>query len=380
MGCGVYVLAVLGESPSVLTELLWWITVRERRPLAGIEAWGTSGGETLLRGLVQSDSWQRLQDATGPLPCLLPDSTPPDSSYGFRIHTFRLDNEPLTDVRTERHAALVSSVLHDRVRVLRRSLPGHIRLVGSLAGGRKTVSAALQTAFCLQARAEDRLVHVLLEPRMEAHLRQAGRLREFVKPSAAWEAESGVPVEQQVVVYDAPFPRVRYLLARRLGSVLDEMPWDEVWPLLDSNLACCAKAVLDRTGFQRWNYDIADMDTGRSLYSKPLGCRAGAILAALASAPAHASAASLVAWLDEHNVGWSPPSERGSDSVTRANSVRSAVTFLRKELEDIPVGLEQFCPPAQGFDLPHVEARWELSQAPFSGNENAPASTPRHHG
>ena len=79
-------------------------------------------------------------------------------------------------------------------------------------------------------------MHVVFDGRVEAALRGAGELGAYAVPEARWEALSGVAVEDQIVVYDVPFPRLRYLVPRRLSEVLETKPWAEVWPLLDANM------------------------------------------------------------------------------------------------------------------------------------------------
>ena len=350
-----YVFSVLGESPAVLSELLWWLCVKERAPIAGIEVWATGRGAERLRDLVASPAWAELERQTGPLPVLQPPGSEPDASHGFRVHVFQVDGVALDDVRSESESASVAARLHDRVRGLRSALAEHIDLVGSLAGGRKTVSASLQTAFCLQAGPRDRLVHVLLHPALEAELRQQGVLASFCAPSGEWVEPSSVPVDEQVLVYDVPFPRIRHLVPRRLADVLETMDWDEVWPALDANMGMDALARLTRTARERWTFEVVDSLTERVLYEKRLKARLGAMLAAMASASQESTAQDLIAWLDGHEVGWRPSASRGNSPQTRQSMLRSAASALRSELSDIPIGLERLGPPSQGFAMPHVE-------------------------
>lgn len=348
---GAYVVSVIGESPAVLSELLWWLCARERTSLAGIEVWATGRGAERLRAGVAGPAWEALQHLTGPLPMLLSDGTAPDASHGFRVHRFTCEGRVLDDVRTEQESAAVAATLHDRVRNLRTALGAHIDIVGSLAGGRKTVSASLQTAFCLQAGPTDRLVHVLLHAELEARLRAEGCMADFWAPEARWEALSGVPVQEQVQVYDVPFPRIRHLVPRRLGRALNELSWAQVWPVLDANMGLGAVARLERTARLRWAYRVLDPASGQVLYQTRLKARLGAMLAALASTPDDVSAGELVAWLDVNEVGWAPPSGRGHDDQTRERAVRSAVSSLREHLADLPIGLERFGPASTGFAL-----------------------------
>ena len=351
----IYVLSTIGASPSVLTELLWWLSARQGRPIAGIEAWATGEGAEQLRQLVATPEWSALKKHTGPLPDPQPEGAEPDTSYGFRIHCFAHDGEVLNDVRTRDEAAAVSATLHDRVRTLRAGLASHIELVGCLAGGRKTVSAALQTAFCLQAGPTDRLVHALFDPTFEQALRDHGRRGDYAFPSETWAELTGIPVEDQSTLYEVPFPRLRYLVPRRLSDAIQRLPWHDVWPALDANMGRHARAVLRRKSPRAWIYEVVDTDTALVLYETELKGRKGAMLAAMAGTPDEVSARGLVAWLDQHEVGWAPTRGRGADEESREAAIRSAATAVRKHLDDIPVGLERFVPEESGFSLPDVE-------------------------
>ena len=356
MGQGAYIMSVVGESPAVLSELLWWIGAVEGRPIAGIEVWATGRGSERLRKLVQSGAWDVLTSATGPLPAMEPVDAPPDVAHGFRVHRFAMeDGRILDDVRSQAESAAVSEALHDRVRELRRALSDKIQLIGSLAGGRKTVSAALQTAFSLQSGPTDRLVHVLLDSRVEAHLRQRGTLTSFHCPTPRWEAETGVPAREQVQVYDVPFPRLRHLVNRRLSDALDNLGWRDVWPVLDANMGRNVVGRLTRIGWQSWSYAIVDKDSGREVFPTPLGKRTGAVMAAMAASPAGAEAADLVRWLDDNRVGWTPSTSKGPEHKSRCAAVRQAATALRKVFANAPVGLEPLYPPESGFHLPGIQ-------------------------
>lgn len=345
MAASVYVLAVLGETPAVVLELLWWLAVEERHHIAGIEVWTTAPSEAALRRLLV-DLWPQFERVTGPLPEVMP-SGPPASCPGLRIHTFDDDNGvALTDVRTASESARVSAALHDRVRVLREELSERVTLVGSLAGGRKTASAALQTAFCLQARHADRLVHVLLHADLERWLREQRRMADFNFPSQEWAESSGVPLNEQVTVYDVAFPRLRYMVPRRLAAALDGLSWDAVWPVLEANIRHDPEATLCRVG-DRWTYTIVDA-SDNVLYAKGLTRRLGAVLAATVRVGGEPKAAELVAWLDARAFLWSP---KPDDDTFRPDAIRAAFRDLRAALGNLPMGLEPFGPPQTGYGI-----------------------------
>lgn len=234
----ILVLAVLGTSPAVVTELLWHLLVREQRTLAGVEIWSTSTGAApeTLRPL-----WNQLATLAPNLPILparIPKTPPGDAPFDgtpVRFVTFRgADNTELADIDDADATDRVAAALHDRVRVLGRS--DDYELVGSLAGGRKTMSAALQTAFSFQAPAGARLVHVLLHPQVEKWVGKNPAT--YAAPTAEAEAATGIAVEDQVVVHPIRFPRLRALLAGKpdLLQTLDQADFEATWRALDQRV------------------------------------------------------------------------------------------------------------------------------------------------
>ncbi|MEN0064379.1 MAG: hypothetical protein AAGA48_19690 [Myxococcota bacterium] len=341
-------------------RLLWWLSVEERQPIAGIEVWGTTRALRALREMVAGPRWTELQHLTGALPALQPPGTPPESHYGFRAHGFEHQGQALDEIWSEVEASAVHASLHDRVRELRDQLPERLPLVACLNVGHEPLSAALQTALSLQAGMTDRLIYVGLHPSLKLAIQENPELDRWAFPGPSWTEGSGVSESEQLRVYDVPFPRLRVLVSRRLPTVLADFRWDEVWPTLEANMSRDAKGVLRRTGIHSWVYEVWDAHTKEQLYASELTRRAGAVLAAMASATSDAAAADLVAWLDAHEVGWAPPSDAGHDPSTRNAALRGAVTALRRQLDDIPVGLERFSPAEMGFSIPHLEVHSDL--------------------
>jgi hypothetical protein len=125
-----------------------------------------------------------------------------------QLHVFQgADGEPLPDIRTADDSQRLLQQLCERVRKL--TAKNDARLFGSMAGGRKTMSAALQTAFELYAGRHDRLLHVLLHHRLEG---DREIFRDFRFPEPRWEDKGGVPMDQQISITEVPFPRLRPLL------------------------------------------------------------------------------------------------------------------------------------------------------------------------
>jgi len=352
MAQSVYVFAVLGTSVGVLAELLWYLHEMEGCGITGIEVWSTSAGDELLRHAVDGESWDAL-DALLRLPDLQPAGAEPGSGHGFRSHVFTGPGGPLRDVRSRDESDVVARVLYERLRELRGALDESVQIVGSVAGGRKTISTALQTAFSMQAARRDRLVHVLLSEKLERWLiEERGGLHGYSYPTEEVAEASGVPVEEQVEVYDVVFPRLKLLRNDRLTQLLENRSWADVWSDLDELAGLELKGVLNRT--HRWDYkwrlDIINMKSGALLRSVPLGMRVGAVYAAIGSLAKGERAGSeeLVRWISEHDVGWKLVSEPdGADPDfmgDRMKAVSRAVHDLRVQLESLPSGLKCFIP------------------------------------
>lgn len=359
-----YILLVLGHSPAVLTELLWRLVGVERNSIAGIEIWTTRSGERRLQEVFDGPGWNALQDATGPLPPLEPAGTAPSDDHGTRVHVFTGADGPLDDVRTEEEALEVNATLHDRLRSLRASLPPKITIVGSMAGGRKTLSAALQTAFSMQADRGDRLVHVLLHSTLERYLQELTPEERgmYLFPTDDWAERSGVPTTEQVEVYDIPFPRLRALANPSLAKLLTERDWKDLWPELERNTGRRVTARLERDGI-RWRYILRREGAQPCTFSLPP--RAGSLLAAIVVSEDN-TAQGLIDWLDERQkipkAYWTPKEPKKADDFeSRPGAIRTGVRDLRKRLADLPPGLEQFSPAMNDYTIsPHIAVEdWE---------------------
>jgi CRISPR-associated protein (TIGR02584 family) len=355
----IHVLATVGESPAVLTELLWWLCVHERRSLAGVEIWATGRGAERVLQLARSETWDALGRAIGPtLPAVRQPEAPEPPCAGVQLYTLARNGQPLDDVRTHAEANAVSAALHDRLRDLRQALPAHVPLVASLAGGRKTVSAALQTAFSMQSRRGDRLVHVVPHSAIEAHFGA------FAFPSATWAETTGVPIDEQIAVYDVAVPRLRLLATPSVEEALD-LHWDAVWSGLEANATRDVAATLEQTAAS-WRLTVRDAETSAILGVCAPSVREGAVLAALVALDAPTNA-EILEWLDAHDAGWrphmvpdtdGPANESGEQRLRRrTNVVSKAVQSLFQSLaRDLPTGIAAW--RRRDRRLPKTPLRW----------------------
>jgi CRISPR-associated protein (TIGR02584 family) len=161
-------IATIGSSPAVLTETVWALARPSRIAPSGLlpEAvipdevvvlTTASGAEKINAALFGENSvWTALRKALKVSDTRLTLHPPivfslPDGSGGTR---------PLADIRTaEENQAAADRILRE---VCSYAKDEEFRLIGSLAGGRKTMSALLHAAFTLAARPGDRLLHILV--------------------------------------------------------------------------------------------------------------------------------------------------------------------------------------------------------------------------
>jgi len=148
-------LAPLGTSPGVLTETVWSLAQDGLVP-ATVHVMTTATGWEVVAGDLgfetENARWDRLSRGV----CGL------DRPIPVERHVVRGRNgRELRDIRHEQDDLAFGAACYALVRRLTEAT-NRPPVVGSIAGGRKTMSAHLMTAFCLCARQQDRLVHVLI--------------------------------------------------------------------------------------------------------------------------------------------------------------------------------------------------------------------------
>lgn len=147
--------AVVGLTPAVVTQALYGLSVlsTERVPVHRVDIIGTLPAIELSRNA--------LLGSRGALSRLARVYQLPTPTTRFHVLRKSPSRAPLMDLRTteDNHAAWLQVF-----RIVRALLPRSQTLLGSIAGGRKTLSHALVLAFQLLGRRQDRLFHVLLRP------------------------------------------------------------------------------------------------------------------------------------------------------------------------------------------------------------------------
>jgi CRISPR-associated protein (TIGR02584 family) len=221
-------LAVTGMSPAVLTETLWALA-REEEPviphrvivvttLAGrrrIEAelfapkpdFGDMSAWEALRASLRAaghDLDGRLRFGTTPDDVRV--ITAPDPGTGL--------SRELEDLRTPAENTAAADFLLEQTRGLAAN--PDVRLVASIAGGRKTMGALLYACLTLLGRDDDRLTHVLVNDPFET-------LPGFFFPDQPGPPLAGrngglhAPAGAVVELADVPFVPIGNLFQRELG-------------------------------------------------------------------------------------------------------------------------------------------------------------------
>jgi len=158
--------AVSGLTPQVITEALYYLTVRHHPPVTISEVHVLTtrlGKQRLLASL--------LTPRVGKFYTFCAEYALDPSSIAFGVaHVHVLTDAagvPLDDVRTVADNNAIADQILAFIRGLTRDAT--TRLYCSLAGGRKTQSVLLGFALQLYGRPQDRLLHVLVTEAFESH-------------------------------------------------------------------------------------------------------------------------------------------------------------------------------------------------------------------
>lgn len=202
-------LSLSGLAPQVITEAAWSLARQHYPPLvpSKVEVIATGVGEAYGRAQLLGEP--RTDPISGqPVPEVADRwSTFCQETFGhyvpIRFNCPTVGGQPLADITgidADRRFADLCYRL-----VAEHTAPDQPPLIGSMAGGRKTLGAHLMTAFAVYARPQDRLIHVLVHPA------SAERDPQFFYP------HPGTDVRVHRV--DVPFPRLRTVITA--GSAAD---------------------------------------------------------------------------------------------------------------------------------------------------------------
>ncbi|HEY7490924.1 MAG TPA: CRISPR-associated ring nuclease Csm6 [Candidatus Tectomicrobia bacterium] len=155
--------AVVGLTPQVITETVYYLTQVHRPPvaLAAIHVLTTQPGKVQLRR-------QLLAPQGGHFHTFCAEYGLDPRTIAFEVHVLRdTASAPLEDIRTAADSIAVADQIAALIQQLTRD-PA-TRLFCSLAGGRKTQSVLLGFALQLYGRSQDRLLHVLVDEEFQNH-------------------------------------------------------------------------------------------------------------------------------------------------------------------------------------------------------------------
>jgi CRISPR-associated protein (TIGR02584 family) len=208
-------LVAVGKSPQVITETICELYRTTGEQPAAVHAISTRIGAASVRALLlgedvhnplTGDSFSDAADRWTPF-CEDVLKRPP---VPIECHVPQVDGAALDDIRRRGDDTCFSDLCYERVERLTR--PDQLPLVGSIAGGRKTMSAHLMTAFSVYARPDDRLTHVLItRPELEHD------------PSFFYPTPGTPDFAHLLDLVDVKFPRLRPVLQ---SDVIDALPDD----------------------------------------------------------------------------------------------------------------------------------------------------------
>lgn len=154
---GVVLISVVGMSPAVVTESIWGLHLEhpELVPDEVVVYTTRLAWDNMQKALTASKGgvsvWEDLQQKVG-------------KSVRLRKRIFEdTQGGELADIVTSADQELVADQLLRGIREFKNPQQGKYRVVASVAGGRKSMSALMYAAMSLGAEADDLITHVLAE-------------------------------------------------------------------------------------------------------------------------------------------------------------------------------------------------------------------------
>jgi CRISPR-associated protein (TIGR02584 family) len=162
-------LALLGERPQVLTLLLWSLVDKRGEYPKRVIVLTTAHGEHSLRAKLLEDDYRgsRIRNQGhrwGPFCQRVLGYDPLDPDKDIEVPT-DTDGTKIEDIEDEDDEQLFASWCYDLVRSLTRKTEGP--LYGLIAGGRKTMTPDITTAFSLYGLRDHKLFHVISSKDLE---------------------------------------------------------------------------------------------------------------------------------------------------------------------------------------------------------------------
>ncbi len=204
-------IALCGLSPAVLTETVWALA-HEAPPTIPDRVFvltTTAGRTAIERDLIDSGAWERLREALGVSAGSLVFGSVRDD---IRVFPAGSRAAELDDIAYLADSVAAADFTLETLRQF--SEAPETRIVFSIAGGRKTMTALAALCMTLLGREQDRLCHVLVQPPFDSPMLEP----RFYFPDDAprkYRSRDGTvhsAGSARINLCDIPFVRVRYLL------------------------------------------------------------------------------------------------------------------------------------------------------------------------
>lgn len=214
-GCETVLFAVLGMSPSVLTETVWALACAPTPVLPDrvIVLTTTAGREALERHLFLQEKerlcgWDRLVKAITKRGLAVEGRL----KFGVASDPVRLFPSPsgradLADIATTADNEAAADFILREVRAFTENPATAV--LASIAGGRKTMGALLMSCMSLLGRPQDRVLHVLVNAPFDSPLDPPFLFPEKGKTHKLRDGTSVRSVDAKVELIDVPFARMR---------------------------------------------------------------------------------------------------------------------------------------------------------------------------
>jgi len=203
-------LAVVGTSPAILTETIWALINSEEPiiPNKIVVLTTTEGKRVLTEQLLDSGIWDKFIVS-------LKDKHNIDTSTFLRfgssesLHVFpSADGKgDLTDITTAKDNESVANYIIEKLRIY--SEDPDIRIIASIAGGRKTMGTLLSLGMTLLGREQDRLCHVLVSSPYEKKLEPSFFYPEQNAIHQVSKDEKVKSADAKISLIDIPFVRTK---------------------------------------------------------------------------------------------------------------------------------------------------------------------------
>jgi len=207
--------SILGTSPSVLTETVWALAEQGTPPDRVVVVTTKKGRDLVVEDLLTPRSEfkdQSVWDSMGS--ALLKKKwiqEPP--RFGATADDLRVitggktSSQELDDIRSPEDNIILANGLLDHLRQFVYN--SDVRLIASIAGGRKTMSALLYSAVSLIGRESDRITHVLVNEPYDLPTTPRFYFPDQPTGPLLWGKKRFLPQKAQIELADLPFVPLR---------------------------------------------------------------------------------------------------------------------------------------------------------------------------